>query len=92
MYSLIRCPGCRTFTYVDQFQRWKLCHVCGEAIDVAHAPVYLEVYDYQEAESIIAQMERYLTSSRKTDLSTEERESLRAQYARWVKNASGHQG
>ncbi|MBS1193960.1 MAG: hypothetical protein H6R28_360, partial [Methanomicrobiales archaeon] len=52
MYLVIRCPGCRTFTYVDRYQRHKLCHVCGETITVARATVYLEVRDYAEAESV----------------------------------------
>jgi len=50
MYHILRCPGCRAFTYVDRFQKWKLCPVCGHAYEVAKVPAYLEVEDYHEAE------------------------------------------
>ena len=46
MFHVLRCPGCSTFTYVDRFERWKLCHVCGEVINAKRAPVYLDVRDY----------------------------------------------
>jgi len=86
MYLVIRCPGCRTFTYVDRYQRHKLCHVCGETISVARATVYLEVRDYTEAESVVGQLERYLHKKGKEDLTSAEVSRIRAQYAQWLLN------
>jgi hypothetical protein len=86
MYLVIRCPGCRTFTYVDRYQRHKLCHVCGEVITVSRAPAYLEVRDYTEAESVVGQFERFLHQKGKEDLTSSEISSIRAQYARWLLN------
>ncbi|KUG21031.1 MAG: DUF1922 domain-containing protein [Methanomicrobiaceae archaeon] len=86
MYLVIRCPGCRTFTYVDSFQRWKLCHVCGEAIDVNRVPVYLDVNDHRDAETVVNQLQAYLQQAGKRDLSAEELEKLRIDYANWVRS------
>ena len=86
MYLVIRCPGCRTFTYVDRYQRHKLCHVCGEVIPVARATAYLEVRDYTEAESVVGQLERYLHQKGKEDLTPAEVPRIRAQYAQWLLN------
>ncbi len=86
MYLVIRCPGCRTFTYVDRFQRWRLCHICGEAIDVTRVPKYLDVNDYRDAENIVRQLESFLHRTGKKDLSAHDLEKLRVEYARWVKN------
>jgi len=81
MYVIIRCPGgCRTFTYVDRFQKWKLCPLCGHAYEVAKAPAYLEVDDHHEAEHIIKQMERHLHTHKKKDFSAEETAELRHHY------------
>jgi len=81
MYYIIRCPGgCSTFTYVDRFQKWKLCPFCGHAYEVARVPVYLEVEDHREAEHIVRQMERYLQTNKKKDFSKEEKEELRRHY------------
>jgi len=85
MYVIVRCPGCRTFTYVDRFQRWKLCPVCGQAYEVSRVPVYLEVADYVEAEHIVRQLEKYLHTMKRKDLTPEEMEDLRRQYATWVR-------
>jgi hypothetical protein len=85
MYRVIRCPGCHTFTYADHFQRWKLCYVCGEAIDIGKAPLYLEVHDYVDAERIVDELEKYLHKTGKSDLSGEEKENLRREYARWMR-------
>ncbi len=85
MYLIIRCPGCRTFTYVDRFQRWKLCPVCGHAHEVAKAPAYLDVEDYHEAEHIVKQMEKHLHTAKKKDFSPEETEELRHHYATWLR-------
>ena len=85
MYLVIRCPGCRTFTYVDRFQQWKLCPVCGEATDVRKAPVFLEVDDYGMAEKIVGQLEQYLHRQKRHDLTTEEIAELRRQYACWLR-------
>ncbi|MDD1719905.1 MAG: DUF1922 domain-containing protein [Methanoregulaceae archaeon] len=85
MYLVIRCGGCRVFTYVDCFQEWKLCPVCGEAIEVGKSPVYLEVEDYHVADRVIQQLEKYLHTERKKDLSDEELSQLRLQYAEWVR-------
>ncbi len=86
MFLIIRCPGCRTFSYVDRFQQWKLCPVCGEAIEVAKAPAYIEVDEYQMAEKIVVQLEEYLHRNRKKDLSAEEIAALREQYAAWIRS------
>ncbi|MGA2918579.1 DUF1922 domain-containing protein [Methanoregula sp.] len=81
MYLIIRCPGgCKTFTYVDRFQKWKLCPSCGHAYEVAKAPAYLEVEDHHEAEHIVRQMEKHLHETKKKDFSPEEREELRHHY------------
>jgi hypothetical protein len=85
MYLVIRCAGCRVFTYVDRFQEWKLCPVCGETIEISRAPVYLEVEDYRVADQVVGQLEKYLHQERKKDLSDEELCQLRAQYAEWVR-------
>ena len=85
MFVILRCPGCRTFTYVDRFQRWKLCPVCGQAYEVSRVPAYLEVEDYIEAEHIVRQLEQYLHTMKRKDLTPEEMEDLRRQYATWVR-------
>lgn len=86
MYLIIRCGGCRNLTYVDRYQEWKLCPVCGETIRTSQAPAYLEVEDYEVAERIIRQLEKHLQQTRKKDLSSEEIQSLRQQYADWIRS------
>ena len=86
MYLVIRCPGCRTFTYVDRYQRWRLCPMFGEAINVGRAPVYLDVDDFLDAEQMVEQLESYLHRTGKKDLSEQDIQQLRARYAEWVKN------
>ena len=86
MYLVIRCPGCRTFTYVDRYQRWRLCPMCGEAINVGRAPVYLDVDDFLDAERVVEQLESYLHRTGKKDLSEQDIRQLRTQYTEWVKN------
>ena len=85
MYHILRCPGCRAFTYVDRFQKWKLCPVCGHAYEVAKVPAYLEVEDYHDAEHIIRQMEKHLHANKKKDFTPEESEELRRHYAEWFR-------
>ncbi len=85
MYHVIRCPGCRSFTYIDHLQRWRLCPVCGEIISGARAPVYLEVQSYEEAEDLIGRLEEYLKRASRDELTDEEIARLRTTYARWVK-------
>jgi hypothetical protein len=85
MYVIVRCPGCRTFSYIDRFQRWKLCPVCGQAYEVSRAPAYLEVEDHIEAEQIIKSLQQYLLNMKRKDLTPEEIEDLRRQYALLVK-------
>ena len=85
MYHILRCPGCRTFTYVDRFQKWKLCPVCGHAYEVAKVPAYLQVEDYHDAEHIIRQMEKHLHANKKKDFTPEESEELRRHYAEWFR-------
>ena len=80
MYLIIRCPSCRTFTYVDRFQKWKLCPVCGHAQEVNKVPAYLEVEHYLEAEHIVKQMEKHLHTTKKPDFSPEETAELRRYY------------
>lgn len=86
MYLVIRCPGCKTFNYVDHYQRWRLCPMCGEAINVQRAPVYLDVDDFLDAEQVVEQLESYLHQTGKKDLTEQDIRHLRAQYAQWVKN------
>ena len=91
MYLIIRCPGCRAFTYVDRFQRWKLCPVCGHAHEVSKAPAYLDVEDYTEAEHIVKQMEKHLQATKKTDFTQEETVELRHHYTEALKKKlKGH--
>ena len=86
MYLVIRCPGCKTFTYVDRYQRWRLCPMCGEAINVGRAPVYLDVDDFLDAERVGEQLESYLDRTRKKDLTEQDLQRLRARYTEWVKD------
>ena len=86
MYLVIRCPGCKTFNYVDRYQRWRLCPMCGEVINVGRAPVYLDADDFLDAERVVEQLESYLHQTGKKDLTEQDIRQLRAQYARWVKN------
>ncbi|MDD1716178.1 MAG: DUF1922 domain-containing protein [Methanolinea sp.] len=86
MYLIIRCAGCRTFCYVDKFQQWKLCPVCGEAISVREAAAYLEVDEYHIAERIVNQLEEYLHRTKKKDLAPDEIAALREQYAEWLRS------
>jgi len=85
MYLIIRCPSCSTFTYVDRFQKWKLCPQCGHAHEVAKAPAYLDVGDYHEAEHIVKQMEKHLHANRKKDFTPEETAELRHHYTEALK-------
>jgi uncharacterized Zn finger protein (UPF0148 family) len=86
MYFIIRCPGgCNTFTYVDRFQKWKLCPLCGHAYEVAKAPAYLEVEDHHEAEHIVRQMERHLHANKKKDFTDREKAELRHHYTAALK-------
>ncbi|HXX54743.1 MAG TPA: DUF1922 domain-containing protein [Methanoregula sp.] len=80
MYVIIRCPGCTTFGYVDRYQQWKLCPVCGHAYEVKKAPVYLDVMDHHEAEHIVKQMEKHLHTHKKKDFTPEEKAELRHHY------------
>jgi acetyl-CoA carboxylase beta subunit len=80
MYLIIRCPSCSTFSYVDRFQKWKLCPQCGHAHEVARDPVYLDVEDFHEAEHIVRQMEKHLHTNKKKDFTPEETAELRHHY------------
>ena len=85
MYLVIRCPGCRGFTYVDRYQQWKLCPTCGETINVSRVPIYLDVQDHHDAESVVNQLQSYLQQTGRKDLSKEEMQRLRESYAEWVR-------
>ncbi len=85
MFRIICCGGCKTFTYVDRFQEWKLCPICSETIDLKRAVTYLEVEDYQTAEKIVAQLEKFLHETRRKDLTGEELREIRSQYAEWLR-------
>lgn len=89
MFHVLRCPGCSTFTYVDRFERWKLCHICGEVINVKRAPVYLDVRDFRDAEDVVAQLEDFLHTAGRDDLSREELETLRREYSQWLRLQNG---
>jgi len=80
MYLIIRCPSCSTFTYVDRFQKWKLCPQCGHAQEIARTPAYLDVEDFHEAEHIVKQMQKHLHANKKKDFSPEETAELRHHY------------
>jgi len=86
MYHVIRCPGCQTFTYVDPYQHWKLCHICGEVIDASRAPVYLEALDHRDADELIHRLETYLSDTGREDFNDDEKSKLRSEYARWVRS------
>ncbi len=86
MYLVIRCPGCKAFSYVDRYQRWKLCHVCGATININSIPIYLEVRDHHEAESVVSQLETFLHETGRKDLSGEELQRLRESYLQWLRN------
>ena len=86
MYLVIRCPGCKTFNYVDRYQRWRRCPMCGEVINAGRAPVYLDADDFLDAERVVEQLESYLHQTGKKDLTEQDIRQQRAQYARWVKN------
>jgi len=85
MYLIIKCPSCSTFTYVDRFQKWKLCPQCGHAHEVARAPAYLDVEDFHEAEHIVKQMEKHLHANKKKDFTPEETAELRHHYTEALK-------
>ena len=85
MYLILRCPICKTFAYVDRFQKWKLCPVCGNAYEVARVPAYIEVQDFHEAEKIVAEMQKYLQRTKRKDFTPEETEELRHHYAVWLR-------
>jgi len=91
MYLIIRCPLCVTFTYVDNFQSWKLCPTCGHAYEVSKAQMYLEVEDHHEAEHIVRQMQKHLHSNKKKDFSAKEKEELRHHYTTALKQRRHHQ-
>lgn len=86
MYLVIRCPGCRSFTYVDHFQRFKLCPFCSEAINVGKAEAFLEVEDFSVADNIIRQLEDFLHHTKRKELTPEEVDLLRKRYAEWVRS------
>jgi len=72
--------------YADRYQKWKLCPACGESINCLKTPIYIEVDNHSDAETIVSQLEKYLHNSRKKDLSASELEKLRIQYAQWLRN------
>lgn len=92
MFHVLRCPCCSTFTYVDRFERWKLCHVCGEVINAKRVPVYLDVRDYRDAEDVVIQLEEFLHAAGRNDLSREELETIRKEYTRWLRLQNGDDG
>lgn len=89
MFHVLRCPGCSTFTYVDRFERWKLCHICGVVINAKRAPVYLDVRNFRDAEDVVAQLEDFLHAAGRDDLSREELETLRREYSQWLRLQNG---
>lgn len=84
MYIIIRCENCGTFTYIDRFQRWKLCPVCGETMQQTNVRKYLEVEDHHEADAFVVELEQYLHKNKRTDLTPDETRRLRTEYARRV--------
>lgn len=87
MYLVIRCPSCSTFTYVDQYQKWRLCPVCSEIIPVKKAQAYVKVKNHYQADAIISKLEDYLTNENKKDLSPEEKKELATAYVSWVRRS-----
>lgn len=86
MYLILRCPGCASFTYVDRYRQHRLCPECGEIIKVKRAPVYLEVRDYHQAEAIVRELGRYLKKNKRKDLTADEKERIREEYADWMRS------
>jgi len=87
MYLVIRCPSCSTFTYVDQYQKWRLCPVCGEIIPIKKAQAYVKVKSHQQADAIVSKLEEYLEKEKKKDLSPAEKKELATAYASWVRQS-----
>lgn len=88
MYLIIRCQNCGTFTYIDRFQNWKLCPICGETMQRNNVPEYLEVNDHHEADAVIVELKRYLQQNKRVDLTSEETRKLRAAYAHRVNSSA----
>lgn len=86
MYLIVRCPGCLTFTYMDKYQKWKLCPVCGETINPSRVQVYLDVRKPGEAEAIAIQLEKYLHDNKKKNLTEKEIQKIREEYAGWMRS------
>ena len=86
VYLIIRCPGCLSFTYVDKYQKWKLCPICSETISPSKVQVYLDVETPGEAEIIARQLQKYLKDKRKKDLDEDEIQQIREEYAGWVRS------
>ncbi|WAI01130.1 DUF1922 domain-containing protein [Methanogenium organophilum] len=84
MYIIVRCESCGTFTYIDRFQNWKLCPVCGETMQKSSVRKYLEVENHHDADAVVVELERYLHQNKRTDLTPDETRKLRAEYARRV--------
>ena len=87
MYLVIRCPSCSTFSYVDQYQKWRLCPVCGEIIPVKKVQTYVKVKNHQQADAIVLKLEEYLEKEKKKDLSPAEKTELATAYASWVRKS-----
>ena len=47
--------------------------------------VYLEVKDYKEAEAIVNELGKYLLKNKRKDLTPEEKEKMREEYAQWMR-------
>ena len=86
MYLIVRCPGCLTFTYMDKYQKWKLCPVCGETISPGRVQVYLDVKKPAEAEAIAIHLQKYLQENKKKNLTSDEIKKIREEYAGWMRS------
>lgn len=71
---------------MDKYQKWKLCPACGATIGLNQVQVYLDVKKPAEAEIISRQLQKYLHEKKKKDLSEEEIEQIREEYAGWVRS------
>jgi len=85
MYLIVRCPGCQAFSYADRYQKWKLCPVCGYTLNIKTCPVYLDVRTFTQAEAIVKELEAYLHNKRNKELSPDEINILREDYAEWIR-------
>ena len=71
---------------MDKYQKWKLCPVCSTTIDLSRVQVFLDVKKPGEADVIACQLQKYLQDNRRKNLTEEEIDKIREEYAGWVRS------